>query len=179
VVEAYYADELDQPALARLLDRERDDAWGTWVVDEVGAMLLDRLRERLDGIDRLAVTAWSLDYYAGAVVEGDVVDGRAFATALGAPDHDLGWGVSLAPQHGGGQWPGTTYVLVHTGEGSDHRDDVLTEALGRVVAEVVAEVSQWAEDVTSDGAILAGLVDAAWWYTADGRYLADVVEVIS
>ena len=179
VVKAYYADELDPPAIARLLDRERTAAWDTWVTDEVAVMLVDRLRERLAGVDGLDVTAWALDYYRGAVVEGDVVDGRAFATALGLPDHDLGYGVSIAPYHGSGSWPGTSYVLVHTGEHADHRDDVLSEALGDVIGDVLTEASEWAEAVTSDEAILAGLVEGAWWYDRRGRYLGDVVEVIA
>jgi hypothetical protein len=31
--------------------------------------------------------------------------------------------------------------------------------------------------VTSDEAILAGLVEAGWWYDRHGHYLGDVVEV--
>jgi hypothetical protein len=178
-VEAYRADELDPRALARLLDREREDAWGLWLTDDAGVMLADLIGERLDGVDGLDVTAWSLDYYAGAVVEGHVVDSYAFAASLGAPDHDLGIGVTLDAHHGRGVWPGTTYVVVETAEGSDYRDELLSESLEVVVRDALVAVSAWAHEVTSDEAILAGLVEAGWWYDRHGRYLGDVVEVIA
>jgi hypothetical protein len=178
-VEAYRVDDLTDAARDRLLERERIAAWETWITDEVGVMLVDQLRERLDGLDALDVTAWSLHYYPGAVVEGDVVDGRAFATSLGLPDHDLGESVSLAPYHGRGVWPGTTYVLVETADDRDHRDDPMSEALGEVIGDVLRVVSAWADEVTSDEAILDGLREGDYWYDRTGDYLTDVVEVIA
>jgi hypothetical protein len=87
--------------------------------------------------------------------------------------------VSLDPYHGRGVWPGATYVVVETAEGSDYRDDPLSEALGEVVGEALRAVSSWAHEVTSDEAILDGLREAGWWYDRHGRYLGDVVEVIA
>jgi hypothetical protein len=178
-VEAYRVDDLAPAVRDRLLDRERVDAWETWLTVDAGAMLVDLLRDRLDGVDGLDVTAWSLDYYAGMVVEGDIVDGRAFATSLGLPHHDLGAGVSLDPHHGRGVWPGTTYVVSETDDGDDYRDDPLSAALGDLIGEVLATVSAWAHDVTGDAAILDGLREGDYWYDRTGDYLVDVVEVIA
>jgi hypothetical protein len=175
-VEAYRVDDLTPAARDRLLDRERIAAWETWVTDEAGAMLVDYLRDQLDGVEGLDVTAWSLDYYPGAVVEGDVVDGRAFATSLGLPDHDLGESVSLDPHHGRGVWPGTTYVVVETDDGDDYRDKAMSGALDGVIGDALRTVSAWAHEVTSDDAILDGLREADYWYDRTGDYLCDVVD---
>ena len=178
-VEAYRVDDLTDAARDRLLDREREAAWGSWLTDEVTAMLTDYVRDRLDGVDGVEVTAWAIDHGGGAVVEGDVVDGQAFATSLGLPDHDLGEGVILDPFHGrGSSWAGTTYVLVHDGDGR-YRDDVMSEALGGVIGEALDAARAWADEVTSDAAILDGLREAGWWYDRTGDHLVDVVEVTS
>jgi hypothetical protein len=179
-VEAYRVDDLSDAARGRLLDREREAAWETWITDEVTVMLTDYVRDRLDGVDGVEVTAWGIEPSAGAVVEGDVVDGRAFATSLGLPDHDLGEGVILDPYHGrGSQWAGTTYVLVVDDDLGRYRDDELSEALGEVIGEALDAARAWADDVTSDAAILDGLMEADYWYDRTGDYLMDVVEVTS
>ena len=179
-VEAYRVDDLTPAVRDRLLDRERIAAWETWVTDEVTAILTAYLRDRLDGVDGVEVTAWGIEPSAGAVVEGDVVDPRALARALGIPEDDRP--LRLDPYHGrGSQWAGTTYVLVdHDGDGFGwSRDDAASEALGHMIGDALDEARRFADDVTSDAAILDYLRDADGWYDRTGDYLVDVVEVTS
>jgi hypothetical protein len=179
-VEAYRVDDLTPAVRDRLLDRERIAAWETWVTDEVTAILTAYLRDRLDGVDGVEVTAWGIEPSAGAVVEGDVVDSRALARALGVPEDDRP--LRLDPDHGrGSQWAGTTYVLVdHDGDGYGwSRDDAASEALGHMIGDALDEARRFADDVTSDAAILDYLRDADGWYDRTGDYLVDVVEVTS
>jgi hypothetical protein len=176
-VEAYRVDDLTDAARDRLLDREREDAWGSWLTDEVGAMLTDYVRDRLDGVDGVEVTAWAIEHGGGAVVEGDVVNPHALARALGLPDDDRP--LRLDPYHGrGSSWAGTTYVLVGDGEGWS-RDDAASEALGHLIGDALDAARAWADEVTSDAAILDGLREGGWWYDRTGDYLTDVVDYVT
>lgn len=175
-VEAYRVDDLTAGARDRLLDRERTDALGTWVTDEVTVMLTDHIRGALDGVDGVEVTAWSVEHGGGAVIEGDVVDPRALARSLAIPDDDRP--LRLDPYHGrGSQWVGTTYVDVdHDGDGYGwSRDDAASEALGHVIGDALDAARTWVDEVTSDEAILSGLREADYWYDRTGDYLPDVV----
>jgi hypothetical protein len=177
-VEAYRVDDLTDAARDRLIERERTTAWGTWLVDEVTEILTDYLRDRLDGVDGVEVPAWGIEPGEGAVVEGDVVDPRALARALGLPDDDRP--LRLDPDHGrGSRWAGTTYVLVdHDGDGDGwSRDDAASEALGDLIGDALDHARAWVDEVTSDAAILEGLRAGAWWYDRTGDQLIDVAEV--
>ena len=177
-VEAYRVDDLTPSARDRLLDRERIAAWETWVTDEVTGILTDYLRERLDGVDGVEVTAWGIEPGEGAVVEGDVVDPRALARSLGIPDDDRP--LRLSPYHAGGsRWAGTTDVLVDDDGDGWSRDDAASEALGHLIADALNEARAWAEDVTSDAAILERLRDEDSWFDRAGHYVHDVREVIA
>ena len=176
-VEAYGILDLPDAIRDRVVDRERSLAWDSWVRDEVAERLVELMVERLDGVVGVAVTAWSiLDGGRGSmVVEGDVVDPDALATSLGLAGHDVGEGLRLAPYHAGGsQWAGTTDVLRYGDDGAE-RDDVLTEALGDLMGEVLNLVEVWAEDVTSDAAIVEGLDDEGRRFDRLGRHLDAVI----
>jgi hypothetical protein len=176
-VEAYGILDLPDAIRDRVVERERSLAWCSWVRDEVAERLVELMVERLDGVVGVAVTAWSiLDGGRGSmVVEGDVVDPDALATSLGLAGHDVGEGLRLAPYHGrGGQWAGTTDVLRYGDDGAD-RDDVLTEALGDLMGEALNLVEVWAEDVTSDEALVESLDGAGWCYDRLGRELDLVI----
>ena len=176
-VEAYRVDDLTPSARDRLLDRERIAAWETWVTDEVTGILTDYLRDRLDGVDGVEVGAWGIDPGAGAVVEADVVNPRALARSLGLPDEDRP--LRLDPYYGrGSQWAGTTGVLVEDDDGyetSPH--EAASAALADLIRDALDEARAWADDVTSDAAILDGLRDGDLWYDRRGDLLIDVAEV--
>lgn len=176
-VEAFGILDLPDAIRDRVVERERSLAWDTWVRDEVAERLVELMVERLDGVTGVAVTAWSiLDGGPGSmVVEGDVVDADALATSLGLAGHDVGEGLRLAPYQGrGSRWAGTTDVLRYGDDGAE-RDDVLTEALGDLMGEVLDLVEVWAEDVTSDEALVESLDGAGWCYDRLGRELDLVI----
>jgi hypothetical protein len=179
-VEAYGILDLPDAVRARVLDRERADAWGSWITDEVGLMLADLIRDRLDGVDGVDVTAWAMLHGGppSMVVEGTIVDPVRFAASVGVPGHDVGDGLDLAPHHGrGSQWAGTTDVVRYGPDGRE-RDDVLTEALGEVMGDVLAAVASWAEDAESDESLTYGLDAGGWRFDRFGRVLdAVIVEV--
>ena len=177
-VEAYGILDLPDAVRTRVLDRERTDAWDTWITDEVGAMLVDRMRDRLDGVEDVDVTAWAMLHGGppSMVVEGTIVDPDAFAIAVGVPGHDVGLGLTLAPHHGrGGQWAGTTDVLRFDGDDGCERDDVMSEALGEVMGEALAAVASWAEDAESDESLADGLDAGGWRFDRLGRHLDAVI----
>ena len=176
-VEAYGILDLPPAIRDRVIERERLDAWGSWLTDEVGEQLAGLIRERLDGVEDVDVTAWAMLHGGppSMVVEGTIVDPDTFATSVGVPGHDVGLGLTLAPYHArGGQWAGTTDVLRHDGEGCE-RDDVMSEALGEVIGEVLAAVASWAEDAESDESLADGLEAGGWLFDRLGRHLDAVI----
>ena len=176
-VEAYGILDLPPAIRDRVIERERVDAWDSWLTDEVGEQLAELIRERLDGVEDVDVTAWAMLHGGppSMVVEGTIVDPEAFATSVGVPGHDVGEGLDLAPYHGrGGQWAGTTDVLRDDGEGCE-RDDVMSEALGEVIGEVLAAVASWAEDAESDESLADGLEAGGWLFDRLGRHLDAVI----
>jgi hypothetical protein len=177
-VEAYGILDLPPAIRDRVIERERVDAWDTWLTDEVGHQLADLIRDRLDGVEDVEVTAWAM-LHGGApsmVVEGRIVDADAFAIAVGVPGHDVGEGLDLAPYHGrGGQWAGTTDVLRHDADEGCERDDVMSEALGEVIGEVLAAVASWAESAESDESLAEGLDAGGWRFDRLGRHLDAVI----
>ena len=176
-VEAYGIRDLPPATRDRVVEREREGAWGSWVRDEVAERLVELIRERLDGVVGLDVTAWSIlnGGRGSMVVEGDVVDDHALATSLGLAGHDVGLGLRLDPYHGrGSQWAGTTYVVRHDDDGPQ-RDEAVTSALADAIREVVNLVEVWVEDVTSDEALIDGLEAGGWLYDRLGRHLDAVI----
>jgi hypothetical protein len=177
-VEAFGILDLPDAVRDRVVDRERLDAWGTWIVDEAAIMLVDLVRERLDGVEDVDVTAWAIlnGGPPSMVVEGTIVDPAAFAIAVGVPGHDVGEGLALDPHEGrSSQWAGTTYVLRHDGDDGCERDDVLSRALGDLMAEVLDVVTTWAESAESDAALIEGLAEAGCSFDRLGRHLDAVI----
>ena len=177
-VEAFGILDLPDAVRNRVIERERIDAWETWLTDEVGAMLLDQIATRLDGVEDVEVTAWAMLHGGppSMVVEGTIVDSDAFAIAVGVPGHDVGLGLTLAPHHGhGSRWAGTTDVLRFDGDDGCERDDVTSEALGEVIGEVLAAVAAWAEDAESDESLADGLDAGGWRFDRLGRHLDAVI----
>ena len=176
-VEAYGILDLPPAIRDRVIERERDAAWSWWLLDEVAERLVELMAERLDGVEDVRVTAWSVlgGGRGSMVVEGTVVDPDTFATSLGVPGHDVRLGLTLDPYHArSSQWAGTTYVIRDDHDGSE-RDDVMSEALGELIGDVLHAVEGWAEGVTSDEAIAEGLDAAGWWYDRLGRDLDPVI----
>ena len=176
-VEAYGILDLPPAIRDRVIERERTAAWETWMHSEVAEQLADGIAERIDGVEDVRVTAWSiLDGGRGSmVVEGTLVDPDAFATSLGLAGHDVRLGLTLDPHHANSsRWAGTTYVIRHDHDGPE-RDDVMSEALGDVIGDVLDTVAGWAEGVTSDDAIAESLDAAGWWYDRLGRDLDPVI----
>lgn len=176
-VEAYGILDLPPAIRDRVIERERYDAWETWLRGDVAERLAELIAERVDGVEGLAVPSWSvLDGGRGSmVVEGVIVDPDTFATSVGVPGHDVRLGLTLDPHHArSSRWAGTTYVIRHDHDGPE-RDDVMSEALGEVMRDVLDAVAGWAEGVTSDEAIAEGLDAAGWLYDRLGRDLDAVV----
>ena len=176
-VEAFGVYALSDDALRRVLDRERLDAWGSWLHEVVGDMLGEGIRERLDGVEDVRVPAWSiLDGGRGSmVVEAVVVDPDTFAASLGLAGHDVGLGLTLDPYHArGSQWAGTTYVLRHDHDGHE-RDAALTDALDDVMRRVLADVEAYAEDAESDERLAEALDLGGWRFDRLGRHLDAVI----
>ena len=73
---------------------------------------------------------------------------------------------------------GTTYVVVGDGFGWS-RDDAASEALGHLIGDALDEARAWADEVTSDAAILDALRDEDGWYDRTGDYLVDVVAEVT
>lgn len=176
-VEAYGILDLPEEAQRRVLDRERIDAWHTWLQDEVSERLHEAVCSRLDGVADVKVPSWSLldGGPPSAVVEAAIVDDKAFAASLGLPDYNVGEGLTLDPYHAcSSRWAGTTYVLRHDDDGVG-RDDVLSEALGEVLGDALDEVAAYAENAESDQSLAEALDEGGWLFDRIGRHLDAVI----
>lgn len=183
-LDVFSLDELDEKVRARIVEREQVAAWESWAHWETDELLHEYANLALPGTDNLKVTAWSLHYYPGAVVECDVIDAARFTDALGVQldDDDLENNrvmISVVPHHGRGSWPGESSVLVTrlTEDGDEDEDhDELSRALQETVMQVVRKVRDEMDAATSEEAITDGLLEARWLYLADGHrldYVAD------
>ena len=170
-VQAFTFDELADDVRASLIEDERRYALECWLTIEVSERLVDGIVSRLDGVEDVDVTAWSLDYYPGAVVEGRVVDAHALAAALGHEGRDVGDGLTLDPFHGQGVYPGHTYVIRHDPEDGPNRDEALTSALAVIVDGALGEASAWEHEVTSDEALAEDLRGRGLLFDRRGQVL--------